>query len=209
MAELIKGVFPESKTTVTKKKDEPLPSYILHIGITFSDPLIWRRVQVPGKLTLTQLSEVIQQSMGWSDTEMHQFIVGKISYEPAMGGGGTLRVSKRFDENKYTVHSVADGMQFMFTYLYDAGDGWEHEVHLEEVVQPQPELKHSILLAGGMCCPPEAAGDIHQYHDLQTAMETPGSKDANTLRDLTGNTDFDPTDFDLEAARKRVAALQF
>ena len=209
MAEVIKGVFPENKTVEPKKEDKPLPSYILHISITFSDPLIWRRIQIPGKLTLNQLSEVIQQSMGWSNSDMHQFIIGKISYEPAMGDGGSIRVSKRFDENKYTAHSIEEDMLFMFTYLYDAGDGWEHEIRLEEVVQPLPELNHSILLAGETSCPPEEAGDIHQYHDLLTAMETPGSKDAHILRELTGNTDFDPAFFDLEAARKRVATLPF
>jgi hypothetical protein len=209
MAELIKGVFPETRAVEPKKEDKPLPSYVLHIAIAFSDPLIWRRVQVPGKLTLAQLSEVIQQSMGWSNSEMHQFMIGKISYEPAMGSGGSIRISKRFDENKYTVHSVEEGMRFLFTYLYDAGDGWEHEVSLEEIVQSPPELKHSVLLAGEMSCPPEESGDIHQYHDLQTAMETPGNKDANILREMTGNSEFDPTNFDLESARKRVATLSF
>jgi len=84
MAEVIKGVFPDSIKTVTdsQKDDKQVPSYILHISITFSDPLIWRRIQVPGTFTLAQLHDTIQLSMGWSDSHVHQFLVGKISYEP-------------------------------------------------------------------------------------------------------------------------------
>jgi len=208
MAELIQGVFPEGGKSNAKQDDKSAPSYLLHISITFSDPLIWRRIRVPGKLTLAQLHHVIQQSMGWQDTGMHQFTVGKISFEPTMSKG-TIRESKRFDENRHTLDSLEEGMLFMFTYFYDAGDGWEHEIRLEKVIPPSQELKQSEIIAGEMNCPPEKAGDIHQYHDLQSAMGNPGDREANRLFELTGNGNFDPTFFDLKAARQRLATLNY
>ena len=42
-----------------------------------------------------------------------------------------------------------EGMAFMFTYLYDAGEGWEHEITLEEIVPPTAKLTHPILLSVG------------------------------------------------------------
>ena len=204
MAQVIKGVFPESSKTETKKDDKQVPSYILHISITFSDPLIWRRIQVPGTFTLAQLHDTIQLSMGWSDSHVHQFLVGKISYEPTMRSN-VPRESKRFDEHKYRLHTLEDGMQFLFSYIYDAGEGWEHEIHLEEVIPPTRQLKHPILLSGEMACPPETVGDIHQYHQLITDLESPDSKSPNSLYELTGRPDFDPNYFDLEAAKKRVS----
>ncbi len=182
MARVIKGVFPHStKADIeTKKDDKPVPSYILHISITFSDPLIWRRIQVPGTFTLAQLHDTIQLSMGWSDSYVHQFLVGKISYEPTMKTK-VPREAKRFDEYKYKLYTLEEGMRFMFSYIYGAGEGWEHEIHLEEIVPPTRQLKHPILLAGEMACPPETVGDIHQYLQLITDLESPDSKKTDSL----------------------------
>lgn len=208
MAKVIQGAFPKGKAQEeTNKEDKALPSYILQISIAFSDPLIWRRVQVPGSLNLSQFHEVIQHSMGWTDSHMHQFLVGKISYEPT-GKQNIPRESKRFDEVKYKLHELEEGMNFMFTYLYDAGEGWEHEVHLEEVVPPTRELKHPILLAGEMACPPEEVGDIHHYQELIHAQETKTNKEQESLSQLSGKPNFDPKAFDLTAAKERVQFLK-
>jgi hypothetical protein len=206
MAQVIKGVFPQKpkSETESKKDDKKVPSYILHISITFSDPLIWRRIQVPGTFTLAQLHDTIQLSMGWTDSHVHQFLVGKISYEPTIRTN-LPRESKRFDEHKYKLYALEDGMRFMFSYLYGAGEGWEHEIHLEEIVPPERQLKHPILLSGEMACPPESVGDIHQYQELISALESPDSKVQKSLYELTGRPDFDPNYFDLEAAKKRVS----
>lgn len=207
MAKVIKGAFPQTSNAVSKKNDKPVPSYILHISIAFSDPLVWRRIQVPGTFTLSQLHQVIQRSMGWSDSHVHQFLVGKISYEPTQKSNKP-RESKRFDENNYTLHALEDGMQFMFTYLYDAGEGWEHLITLEEVIPPTIELKHPILISGEMACPPETVGDVHIYNDLTLAMESADHKDRNSLAELSENSNFDPTYFDVETAKTRVNQLK-
>lgn len=206
MAQVIQGVFPTTKKATDPKEDKPVPNYILHISITFSDPLIWRRIQIPGTFTLAGLHEVIQKSMGWSDSHVHQFIVGKISFEPTMRTNAP-RVSKRFDEDKYQLHTLEEGMNFLFSYIYDAGEGWEHEIHLEEVVPATISLSRPIVLAGERACPPEDVGDIHEYHQLITAFENPGSKDYHRLYEMTGRPDFDPAVFDLQSAKKRIDAL--
>lgn len=206
MAQVIQGVFPTTKQAIHPQEDKPIPSYILHVSITFSDPLIWRRVQVPGTLTLAGLHEVIQKSMGWSDSHVHQFIVGKISFEPTMRTNAP-RVSKRFDEDKYQLHTLEEGMNFLFSYIYDAGEAWEHEIHLEEVVPATTPLSGPIVLAGERACPPEDVGDIHEYHQLITAFENPDSKDYHRLYEITGRPDFDPAVFDLQSAKKRLELL--
>ncbi len=208
MAKVIKGVFPDTPRVDKKKEDKPVPSYLLHISITFSEPLIWRRIQVPGHYTLAQLHDVIQKAMGWSDSHVHQFLVGKIFYEATMKSDIPVRESKRFDEHKYKLHSLEEGMQFMFTYLYDAGEGWEHEIHLEEVVPPGPELKYPILLSGEGACPPEEVGDIHEYQQLITAFEQPDNKRHTALQEMSGRPDFDPAVFDIEVAKKAVSAVR-
>lgn len=207
MAQVIHGVFPESGVQTKNKPEEPVSSYVLHISLAFSDPLIWRRVQVPGEATLGNLHDVIQHSMGWSDSHFHQFIVGKISFEPALCRNKP-RESKRFDEAKYQLHTLEEGMAFMFSYMYDAGGGWEHQIHVEEIVPPtKPPLSSPILIAGERACPPEEVTDIHEYQQLITAFENPDSPDYHRLYELTGRPDFDPGVFDLEVAKKRVEKL--
>lgn len=206
MAQVIKGVFPQNTKpeTTPKNDDKQVPSYILHISITFSDPLIWRRVQVPGAFSLAQLHDTIQRSMGWSDSHVHQFLVGKVSYEPTMKTKAP-RQAKRFDEYKYKLHTLEEGMRFMFSYIYGAGEGWEHEIHLEEIVPPTRQLNHPILLAGEMACPPETIGDIHQYLQLIAGLDSADRKELDRLYEYTGRPDFDPNYFDLDAAKKRVS----
>ncbi len=202
MAQVIKGIFPNSHRQEEKKDEKPAASYILHISIAFSDPLIWRRIQVPGHLNLSQLHEVIQRCMGWSNSHVHQFLVGKICYEPTGKKGAMLHESKRFDENKYKLCMLEDDMRFLFTYLYGAGEGWEHLIHLEEIVPPSKPLQGAVLLAGERACPPETVGDVHEYQALLAALETPGDKQQNRLFELSGRSDFDPAFFDLEAMRQ-------
>lgn len=207
MTNVIRGAFPtRSKTTQENKKPEQLPSYLLHVSITFSDPLIWRRFQVPAHFTLAQLHQVIQAAMGWRDEHIHQFMVGKISYVPTLRSG-PVREVKRFDERNYQLHSIEEGMMFMFTYLYDAGEGWEHVLHLEQVVPPTRPLLHPVLLSGERACPPEEVGDVHEYNKLVTQFEKGTRKDRHALLDLAGRPDFNPAEFDLEAAKKRVEKI--
>lgn len=205
MAKVIKGVFPESKNLKKKTDDKSVPSYILHVSIAFSDPLIWRRLQIPGSYSLSQLHNIIQQAMGWSDSFVHQFHVGKISYEPTIKSN-IPKESKRFDERNYKLHTLEEGMQFMFSYLYDAGEGWEHQIQLEETVPPTRELKHPILLAGERACPPEDVGDVHEYNQLVTGFENSDDNAIQALIDLSERPDFNPQEFDLEKVKKRISS---
>ena len=137
---------------------------------------------------------------------MHQFLVGKICYEPTGKKSAILHESKRFDENKYKLFILEDDMRFLFTYLYGAGEGWEHLIQLEEIVPASNPLKNPVLLAGERACPPESIGDVHEYQALLAAMETPGHKNETRLFELSGRSDFDPAFFDLVAMRQGLAA---
>lgn len=204
MAKVIKGVFPNTLKQEKSSEKKIAPEYVLKVSIMFSDPLIWRRIQVPGDFTLAGLHDVIQAAMGWSDSHMHQFLVGKISYEPTMKNDHPVRESKRFDECHYKLQSLEEGMTFMFTYFYDAGEGWEHEIMLEETLPGSKERRPAQLLDGAMACPPEEVGDIHEYIQLVSDFEDPDAKDRRKLLELSGNPYFDPADFDIEEARKRL-----
>jgi pRiA4b ORF-3-like protein len=43
-------------------------------------PPMWRRVLVPGEITLAELHEVVQVAVGWTDTHLHEFEIGDARY---------------------------------------------------------------------------------------------------------------------------------
>ena len=87
MAKILKGEFGKTRAVRqgTAETEKAIPGYQLKLALPFSDPLIWRRIQVPGQMTLADMHRVIQICMGWQDTEAHQFLVGKIFYQPGFG----------------------------------------------------------------------------------------------------------------------------
>jgi Plasmid pRiA4b ORF-3-like protein len=44
------------------------------------DPPIWRRLLLPLDLNLAELHEVLQAAFGWTDSHLHQFIIGGLVY---------------------------------------------------------------------------------------------------------------------------------
>ena len=54
--------------------------YLLKIRLLDIEPEIWRRFVAPGSITLDRLHDVIQIVMGWTDSHLHEFVIGKKRY---------------------------------------------------------------------------------------------------------------------------------
>ena len=81
------------------------PTYQLKVTLEGSKPPIWRRLQVPGNLTLAELHVVLQVAMGWMDGHLHEFEIGGTRYgDPATSDGFGLKIA---DEKKVTLVLVA------------------------------------------------------------------------------------------------------
>jgi hypothetical protein len=46
-------------------------------------PLVRRRVQVPGEVSLAVLHEVVQSAMGWTNSHLHEFEIAGRRYGPS------------------------------------------------------------------------------------------------------------------------------
>lgn len=208
MAKILKGEFGKDRS-VRKSSvdpDKPVPSYQLKLAVPFSDPLIWRTLHVPGRMTLAELHQAIQICMGWHDLEAHQFLVGKIFYQPGFGIENYQR-KPEYDEADFELHQLEEGMEFLFSYLYDGGDGWEVQIALEDIMAPGSVGEYPILIDGAVNSPPEEVGDIHHYQALLAALEH-GGMDFDDIRiDIEDTADFNPSFCDHEGINEQLKTL--
>ena len=180
-----------------KESDAPAPRYQLHVSLAFSEPLIWRRLLVPGEITLEQLHQVLQICMGWSGEHGHQFYVGKVFYHNNTNG------EPRFHESQVDLHSLEEAMRWCFSYIYDAGDGWEINIGLEDVLPPATSPSYPRALAGDRAVPPESVPGIFEYDEVLHALEN-RNIETNIMLKSEGLEHFDPSTFDLEAVNVRL-----
>jgi hypothetical protein len=147
----------------------PVPTEVrgfrVRLDLHGAKPPVWRRLVVPGDLTLPRLHDVIQASMGWYNSHLHRFRAGVDRNSPYFvthfdveeGEDGTLEDDVRLDQ---LVAQKGDELW----YEYDFGDGWDHKLLVEEVLEAPPSTAHCT--GGRMACPPEDCGGIGGYEEL-------------------------------------------
>ena len=165
---VIQGKFPRKGAGNT-----PAPVYQLKITLQGAKPPIWRRIQVPGTTTLAKLHSIIQVSMGWTDSHLHQFIVGKTYY--ALPDPDNDPASR--DERNFTLHALADTLEPHFQYIYDFGDDWQHRIQVEKVLAAGDGHPYPVLLTGKRACPPEDIGGIDGYMNMLEFSSDPDSEE--------------------------------
>lgn len=208
MAKVLRGDFSQKHRVKIPhgSAEGPIPGYQLKFAVAFSDPLIWRTVQVPGNMTLAILHKVIQVCMGWDDSHTHQFLVGKIFYQSGFGIKD-MKEEPQYDENNFELHQLEEGMQFLFTYLYDGGEGWELEITLEKTIRAGLGHDFPLLIGGERACPPAEVGDIHRYQTLLSEAET--RADSGPVRiNLAMIANFDPDRFDQQTVNNKLAEIK-
>jgi len=102
----------------------------LRIDLIGFKPPIWRRVLVPFDYTLADLHEVIQTCFEWEDAHLHQFIIGRMYYEPAGMDFDDFGEFFTEDTSSITVGEVFEQFKTIH-YVYDFGDDWEHKIKFE------------------------------------------------------------------------------
>lgn len=174
-------------------------TYQLKVTLRGTKPPVWRRVLVPGTLTLERLHRVINDAMGWCDCHLHSFAIHGIEFGvPDRDGWGGPEMEP---EKKYTLERLV-GEKDRFSYTYDFGDSWVHGVLVEKVTPGEPPAPRCI--AGARACPPEDCGGTWGYAELVEALV-----DENHERhaELTGwvPAGWTPDRFDLVLADRLVA----
>jgi len=172
------------------------------IKITLMDtkPPIWRRILAVPEIKLDKLHDVLQIVMGWTNSHLHQFKtpLGDIA-DPA------FELEEAKSSKNATLQSVLPVPNSHISYEYDFGDGWEHQILLEKVVElDEPAL--TLCLEGERACPPEDCGGVWGYANLCAILKNPKHPEYKSMNDWLGSR-FDSESFDLEAINKKLARL--
>jgi len=179
----------------------------LHIVLADTDPLIWRRVDVPVDASLKMLHDVIQGAMGWLDYHLWEFEADDKRYglpDPDWDDD-TLFAAKNIK-----LKALLDRGIRQLLYTYDMGDNWEHVVTVEAVEAGQPATKYPRYVDGERRAPPEDVGGTPGFEAFLDAIAKPRSRDHKEAvewhRGCYGE-DFDPERINELAAKLRIGDI--
>lgn len=170
----------------------------LDIILNESNPKIWRRVLVPADFNFYELHYVIQFSMGWTHSHLHQFIVGKRERCIGMAYDGYFDAMEMEDGSQVNISEILNAPKDNILYEYDFGDSWEHLIEVKKVLEPEAGKKYPIVIDGAMACPLEDIGGIGGYEEFVQTMKNRDPDEPVEWLDE----DFDPEAFDIAAINK-------
>lgn len=171
----------------------------LKVTLRGTKPPVWRRLLMPGRMTLGDLHQAIQAAMGWDDSHLHAFDIGGRHY------GDRHSVDDVTDETRLTLNGLLKSGATRFAYTYDFGDNWEHAITVEKI-QPAAEGKsYPACIAGKRNCPPEDCGGAWRYRHLLEVLADPAHPEHRERVEWIAE-DFDPDDFAFEIADAALAA---
>jgi hypothetical protein len=170
-----------------------------------SHPRIWRLIQVKSDIHLASLHRILQVAMGWYDSHLHRFLIRGERYGiPDRDDIGPKRV---VDERTCKLKDLKPGKNFRFTYFYDFGDGWEHELLVEEILSPEPGVRYPVCLEGECACPPEDVGGILGYENFLEAMRNPQHPEHEKYSEWIGGS-FDPEAFEISEVNRKLQRIK-
>ena len=188
-----------------RSNSEPIQIYQLRVTLRGSRPFIWRQIQVRSDITLGRLHRILQVVMGWKDTHLHQFTIrGKQYWIP---DEGDMNLRNKIDEHKHRLRDVVSRQASRFTYEYDFGDLWAHELLVENILSPQAGVQYPVCLAGARACPPEDVGGTFGYENLLEAIHNPDHLQHEEYLEWIGD-GFDPEAFDVNAVNRKLRQLK-
>jgi hypothetical protein len=169
---------------------------VARLKITLSDvaPQVLRRFDVPLKIKLNRLHDVIQAAMGWTDSHLYEFRAGGVGwgvpdpeydYDDPLPASKTSLLDVLEDVGTKTIH-----------YVYDFGDNWHHVVKVEKIDDAIPGTAYPRLVRAIGACPPEDVGGVPGYAEFLDAMADPKHEEHDRMREWYGR-QFDPDEAEI------------
>lgn len=193
-----------------EQEDQGIPIQ-LKIELPYTNPAIWRRIQVGENATFQDLHFAIQMAMGWTNAHLHEFKI----QDRLIGmdiPGGFDKPENQENEKDVRLKDLHLQPGDTFTYLYDFGDSWQHNITVEPIKQAAKELPK--VIDGAIMGPPEDIGGFGGLEALQIALFKPNHPEYKDYRShfmLDEYDDdepfYDPEDWSVEAANEALKGI--
>lgn len=178
---------------------------IYQIKITLKDiqPKIWRRILVKSNTPLLDLHYIIQTTMGWTNTHLHQFRKNKMFFSIPLDDEDFDDFGRGEDyiKTKLKISDLLISEKDKIFYDYDFGDDWSHEILLEKILNFDLNITYPICIKGAMNCPPEDCGGAWGYMNLVEILQNPKHPEYKERMEWLEEP-FEPEYFDLEIINK-------
>jgi hypothetical protein len=197
--------FSRGRTVAGLPKHPGAADVQLRIELLHIAPHVWRRVIVPEAVTLSTLHTVLQAAMGWTNSHLHEYEIADKRYgieDPDWPSSVPI-----FDERRARLKSFIEDHVKDFTYRYDFGDDWQHQITIEGLVASQLSRQPIVCTAGENACPPEDVGGEPGYETFLVAVADSRHERHVELKEWIGYP-FDPHAFDLNAVNQRLARVK-
>ncbi len=144
---------------VGQPDDTPEP--VIVVKVVLSRHRVWRRLRVPGELTLHGLHLAIETSFGWNGDHLHVFSAGPFRFAPSDFDLDDAVPSELVTMTDLTALGIRD-----LVYRYDLGDCWDHGISIE--TNPADSGNRVIeCVAGVGTTPAEDGQDWYEDDDGQ------------------------------------------
>lgn len=180
--------------------------YQFKITLQDIDPPIWRQFIVNSEYTLEDMHKIIQTVMGWTNSHLHQFIYNGESY---CDTDIVEDFGEPYEFIDYKDVRLSDIFQYEnqnMVYEYDFGDGWEHLIVLEKILNEGEQFPK--CLAGERSRPPEDCGGPPGYERLLEILNDPKHREYEETKVWVGDY-FDPEGFDLKEVNEMLKDKDF
>ncbi|MDX1805524.1 MAG: plasmid pRiA4b ORF-3 family protein [Paenisporosarcina sp.] len=177
-----------------------MKAYQFLITLDHVRPKVWRRVIVPATLDFYDLHSVIQTAVGWTNSHLFNFLiedsinnrtielvadeesvaenfemVQHYMKNPPEEGTYAEKMYQRMIRKQLLLARDVDLAQHVnetpdFRYMYDFGDGWEHEVVLEKIINDF-DFDYPQVVEGKGTCPPEDVGGPPGYDEFKRVIK--------------------------------------
>lgn len=143
-----------------------MKAYQLKVAIKNSKPPIWRRCIVPAGISFSQLTIILRVVMGWSGSHLseYQFSSLRLCLQERYDFDNVGWDGSRLDSAEYIIDEFLEAVK-SFTYVYDFGDWWAHEIKIEKIIEDY-EYNYPVVTKFKGDSLVEDCGGILGYYDL-------------------------------------------
>lgn len=177
--------------------------YQLTFQLKDCKPKVWRRVHVYSTTPLSDLHQIIQTVMGWSNSQNHRFMKDGRYYFASTPKEETPIIKSYMDIRLSTMLRIEGEA---LEYEYDFNNRWIHEIKLERIIPMSKEATIPLCVTGRLACPPENCSGITEYEKIYDVLTDETHPEFSVFKEKV-DSGYSPKVFDKKMVNQRLNSM--